>query len=418
MHKKTKKQFPWQSPLRCLFLLLALCFSLWLTLNMPHKDFTIHANTKISASERAELDTAKLYLENQQIQQGKNEQDSADKLNAADKSKTVKAIKNKKKATAFDKILAKLKTIGRLFIMVGIAACLGALMEARQWYRYLGKGLIKITQKARLPEIIGLAMPIALYSSVGANSMLVASHKNGEIPTSALITGGMANSYLTHFSHSVRVMYPVIALIGIAGIGFFVIQLLGGFLLICGCFIVHRYICKSKEQDEQDLSHLKLAPKEPLAWKPALKQSVLRTLAILFRMAYITVPLMLGTEWIIKSGMLDFWEEAVPYQVAKFFPAELIAIVIAQIGGLIQSASVSSHFLAENMVNHAQILLAMLVASAIGNPIRTLRRNLPTALGIFPVSAALIIVFSMQFARLLITILGSALVILYLYYTL
>ena len=209
-------------------------------------------------------------------------------------------------------------------------------------------------------------------------------------------------------------MYPVIALIGIAGFAFFVIQLLGGFLLICGCFFIHWYICKQKEQD---LSHLNPEQKEPLAWKITIKQGILRTLAILFRMGYITVPLMLGTEWIIKSGMLDFWEEAVPYQVAKFFPAELIAIVIAQIGGLIQSASVSSHFLAENMVNHAQILLAMLVASAIGNPIRTLRRNLPIALGIFPIKVALTIVLSMQFARFLITILGSALVVLYLYYT-
>lgn len=400
MHKKKKHIYPWQSPLRCLLLFLALGFALCLTLNMPHKDFAVHATTQITASEQAELDNAKVYLENQQISQ--------------EKSKARPKMK-KEKTTAWEKILAKLKTIGRVFLMVGIAGFFGALMEARQWYRYLGKGLIKITQKARLPEIIGLAMPIALYSSVGANSMLVASHEKGEIPTSALITGGMANSYLTHFSHSVRVMYPVIALIGIAGIGFFAIQLLGGFLLICGCFMVHWYMSKEKEQD---LSHLSLTQKEPLAWKPAIKQGLIRTFAILFRMGYITVPLMLGTEWIIKSGMLDFWEEAVPYQVAKFFPAELIAIVIAQIGGLIQSASVSSHFLAEHMVNHAQILLAMLVASAIGNPIRTLRRNLPIALGIFPVKVALTIVLSMQLARLLITILGSALVVLYLYYTL
>lgn len=404
MHKKKKNQYPWQSPLKCVFLCAALCFALFLTLNMPHKDFAVHANTKITQNERAELDNAKIYLENQQVTTEDNEKGKI----------STKIKKERKKATAFEKILAKLKTIGRLFLMVGIAGFFGALMEARLWYRYLGKGLIKITQKARLPEIIGVAMPIALYSSVGANSMLVASHKNGEIPTSALITGGMANSYLTHFSHSVRVMYPVIALIGLAGVGFFAVQLLGGFLLICGCFFLHWY---SSKQKEQDFSHLKLEQKEPVPWKKAIKQGLLRTLAILFRMGYITIPLMLGTEWIIKSGMLDFWEEAVPYQVAKFFPAELIAIVIAQIGGLIQSASVSSHFLAENMVNHAQILLAMLVASAIGNPIRTLRRNLPAALGIFPVSVALIIVFSMQFARLLITILGSALVVLYLYST-
>lgn len=408
--KKKKDQYPWQSPFRCLTLIFALCFACFLTLNMPGKEFVIHAETQISSAEKAKLEHAKTYLAKQTIIETQSKA-----KNKKQETHTANPDKNIQKAplTACDKIKAKLKSIGRLFLMVGIAAFLGALMEARRWYRYLGKGLIKITQKARLPEIIGLAMPIALYSSVGANSMLAASHKNGEIPSSALIAGGMANSYLAHVSHSVRVMYPVIALIGIAGVGFFAVQLSGGFLLICGVFFFHWHTSK---KEQTDLSCLKLEQKEPVPWRTAFRQGGLKSLAILFRMGYITVPLMLGTEWVVKSGMLDFWEEAVPYQVAKFFPAELIAIVIAQIGGLIQSASVSSHFLAENMVSHAQILLAMLAASAIGNPIRTLRRNLPAALGIFPAHAALIIVLSMQFARFLITVLGSMLVLLYLYY--
>ncbi|MFG6360770.1 hypothetical protein JBF11_08920 [Taurinivorans muris] len=404
--KKKKEKYPWQSPFRCLLLIFALCFAWFLTLNMPSKEFAIHTKTQITAAEQAKLEHAKTYLS----EQNRTETQSKAKH---EKQETANPAKRKAPLAASDKLTAKLKSIGRLFLMVGIAAFLGALMEARRWYRCLGKGLIKITQKARLPEIIGLAMPIALYSSVGANSMLAASHKNGEIPSSALIAGGMANSYLAHVSHSVRVMYPVIALIGAAGVGFFAVQLLGGFLLICGVFFFHWHTSKNSQTD---FSRLKLEQKEPVPWKTALGQGVLKSLAILFRMGYITVPLMLGTEWIVKSGMLDFWEEAVPYQVAKFFPAELIAIVIAQIGGLIQSASVSSHFLAENMVSHAQVLLAMLAASAIGNPIRTLRRNLPAALGIFPAHAALIIVLSMQFARFLITILGSMLVLLYLSY--
>ena len=53
----------------------------------------------------------------------------------------------------------------------------------------------------------------------------------------------------------------------------------------------------------------------------------------------------------------------------------------------------------------------MLVASAVGNPIRTLRRNLPSALGIFPPSVALIIVLGMQFSRLVTTMLAIMLVV-------
>ena len=61
-------------------------------------------------------------------------------------------------------------------------------------------------------------------------------------------------------------------------------------------------------------------------------------------------------------------------------------------GGLVQAAGVAANLRSHGMVTSSQILLAMLVASAIGNPIRALRRNLPSAMGIFPTRDALTIV--------------------------
>ena len=53
----------------------------------------------------------------------------------------------------------------------------------------------------------------------------------------------------------------------------------------------------------------------------------------------------------------------------------------------------------------------MLISSAVGNPVRTLRRNLPTALGIFPPKIACIIVFGMQLSRLLVMVAGAAILV-------
>ena len=68
-------------------------------------------------------------------------------------------------------------------------------------------------------------------------------------------------------------------------------------------------------------------------------------------------------------------------------------------GGLVQSSAVAANLRAEGLIDNAQILLAMLVGSAVGNPFRTLRRNLPSALGIFPVPVAFAIVIGMQLSR-------------------
>ena len=121
-----------------------------------------------------------------------------------------------------------------------------------------------------------------------------------------------------------------------------------------------------------------------------------------------TVPLMLGIEWLLKNGVLDFWETALPHAVTELFPTELLSAVAAQFGGLVQSSAVAANLRAEGLIDNSQILLAMLVGSALGNPFRALRRNLPSALAIFPVPIALSIVLGMQLSRFLITLAGIA----------
>lgn len=64
-------------------------------------------------------------------------------------------------------------------------------------------------------------------------------------------------------------------------------------------------------------------------------------------------------------------------------------------GGLVQSSAVAASLRAEGPIDNTQVLLAMLVGSAVGNSFRTLRGNLPPALGIFPVSVAFVIVIGM-----------------------
>ena len=62
-----------------------------------------------------------------------------------------------------ERIFMKLETFGRLFAIVGIAAFCGGLMEARQWHMVLALLMGRLTRMARLPEIVGLAMPTAFW---------------------------------------------------------------------------------------------------------------------------------------------------------------------------------------------------------------------------------------------------------------
>lgn len=306
-------------------------------------------------------------------------------------------------------VAARLLGFARLFAIVGTAAFLGGLIEARRWHLCFARVMRRLSRMARLPEIVGLAMPSALCSNAAANSMLVSSHAEGHIQTSALIAGGMANSYLAYVSHSLRVMYPVVGAIGLPGLLYFGIQFTGGFLVLLGVLLWNRWYVAG----HGDICCLEDSlPEQPaLSWKQAVSKALERMFSLLFRMLCLTVPLMLGMEWLLKSGALDIWEQRLPASVTAIFPVELLSIVAAQMGGLVQSSAVAAHLHAQGLIDNAQILLAMLAGSAVGNPFRTLRRNLPTAMGIFPVPVALTIVLGMQLSRFLVTLAGMALVI-------
>ena len=391
-HKRRKP--PWKSPLWCAWLVLSLVLSAWMTVQMPEKAHR--------TSRTAQLQTQDASLPGTMIRPAQS---------GPAQAKASPRVRENRKSTALQRLEQRGRLFARLFALVGLGAMLGSVIEGRRWYRVLAKSLGRLTRAARLPHIVGLAMPAALASSAAADSMLVASHNRGEISASALIAGGMLNSFLAHFSHSMRVAYPVIAAIGLPGLLYFLIQFAGGAIII-GCVLVwNRLTHKGPAQDPADRNTHEAESSPVLPWKETLRQGLFRALSLLFRLACVSVPLILAMEWVIRSGALDFWDTLVPAAISRHFPEELLTITAAQMGGLIPSASVSASLKAQGLITGPQILLAMLISSAVGNPVRTLRRNLPTALAIFPPRVACIIVFGMQLSRLLVMLAGTFLLI-------
>lgn len=408
---------PWRRPSRVLWFVLAVIGACWLTLHMPESHMMRPKTEPSSTDAPASRMHRPAPAVSEDMDADAGEDIAAPSVPAANGTDAAAPrMKRHAPLTPAEKIFAKMRTFGRLFAIVGIAAFLGGLMEARRWHMALARSMGRLARMARLPEIVGLAMPTALCSNAAANSILVSSHAEGHIRTSALIAGGMANSYLAYVSHSIRVMYPVIGAIGLPGALYFAAQFSGGFIVLLGVLLWNRWYVSG--HGDTPVSGVSPAAEAPLGWPSAVEKAAVRSLALLFRMVCITVPLMLCIEWLLKNGAFNFWEQYVPDQVNRFFPAELVSVVAAQMGGLVQSSAVAANLRAEGLIDNAQILLAMLVGSAVGNPFRTLRRNLPSALGIFPVPVAFTIVIGMQLSRFAVTLVAIAGVIAFMHYVL
>ncbi len=418
---RTQRLPPWISICHWLWLGLSLAASGWLIVVMPPSE-GMGGMQRASSSMAAQSGTGNTPSGKHGTNAGASRPGMAESAAPAPKKRHHKKAAPADGESAFwDNILDRLDTIGSLLLMVGIAAMIGSIIEARRWHLVFGYILGGFARAMRLPPIVSIAMPTALYSNAAANSMLVASHAEGKINRSALIAGGMANSYLAYVSHSLRVVYPVIGAIGIPGLFYFGGQFTVGLMFIlCVLLWNRRRTVRRSRSDETGLSpeeDLTAAEPKALGWKDAFRMGCRRVCTILFRMLCLTIPLMLLIEWLTKQGLFEFWERHAPDWVHRIFPSELMGIVFAQIGGLVQAATVAAGLRDMGAVTNPQILLAMLVGSMVGTPIRTLRRNLPSALGIFPAKEAFTIVLGMQLSRLVGTAILITLTALFIHYT-
>lgn len=409
---------PWRRPSQWIWLTLALGFSVYLIDTMPPGGEM--GSRKKAAAQTENVESASTPSRSAATDSPGHtvKEGSADKKQMKAKPSRHHGTGDKKAvpATLWDKIMVKVPVIGKLLMMVAIAALIGSIAEARKWHLIFGYILGRFSRMMRLPAIVGIAMPTALYSNTAANSMLVSSHADGKIGHSSLIAGGMSNSYLSYLSHSLRVMYPVLGAIGIPGALYFGGQFTTGFLFILCVLLWHRrkIIKQGPAAEPEDNTTVYEAP---LSWGSTFKKSCQRVFTLLFRMLLLSIPLMIFVEWLMKKGAFDFWEEYIPDWINRIFPPELMGIVAAQMGGLIQAATVAANLRDHGVITNAQILLAMLVGNAIGNPFRAMRRNLPSALGIFPAKEAFTIVIGMQLSRIIGALLLILITVLFIHYT-
>lgn len=404
---KHKKVEPWKSKKHILWLSISLIASCFMMVQLASSNV---ANPRMPKSETHVSGTNK---------QTSPSTKSAIPTSSSEKKQHVRKAKHQAANKSYaEKLTTRLESIGWLLFMVSIATLIGSLIEARRWHLIFGYVLGKFTRFMRLPHMVSLAMPIALYSGPAANSMLVTGHENGKISHSALIAGGMANSFLSYLSHSLRVVYPVVGAIGIAGVCYFIGQFGLGFLFIVSVLLWNRRRLIKKENNEPYQEEEEPASAiSVLSWGKAFKLGGSRVARLLFKMMCLTVPIMLFIELLTQRGLFQFWENHAPEWVQKVFPSELIGIVLAQLGGLVQSASVASELYNQGAVTYSQILLAMFVGSMMGNPIRTMRRNLPSALGIFQAKDAITIVVGMQTSRFISTVILIVITSLYIHYS-
>ncbi len=315
--------------------------------------------------------------------------------------------------------LKVLRRLARLTLMVGAATFVGTVFEIRNWTGFARLLLKPLISFARLPQIVGAAMITALFSNYAAGGVLAGSFAEGRITRFEMRVGAICNSYAAYVSHSFRIMYPVIGALGLPGFYYFSLIFGAGLFITLTALTACRFRPQTAISNDDEIAAGNIAQTAEkrglLSWSQTLSKAWVRSRDILIRVLWVTVPLYLLASYFNHIGIFQAWKEFVPAVAAPFFPPEVLAIMAARLGGLVSAAGVAFELYSHGSIGCAHILLALLAGNLITNPIRMLRRSLPTAMGIFPPRDGFFIVTVMQVSRLFFVILYIAILIGWLY---
>ncbi len=307
-------------------------------------------------------------------------------------------------------ILKTSRSLIKLFILVGAACFIGAIFEYKTWSRFAAFLALPLIRFGRLPKIAGAAFLTAIFSNNAANTLVSSSYSAGRITRKEMMISAMCNSYPAMVSHSLRILFPLFSAIGMAAIWYYSITFGTGLIMTVAFLWISR--SRAVVSDDAD-SSISVKEHKKLSWNETLKKSRKRTQGILFRMFTVTAPIYFLVAYLGSKGVFNVWKKAMPEELGKYLSPEIMAVLAARLGGLVNAGSVASEFLQQQKIEGWTIVLAFLIGNIITNPIRTVRRNLSSAIGIFPKRDGLWIVLILQSLRFLFALLAIIVIIKY-----
>lgn len=265
-----------------------------------------------------------------------------------------------------------------ILLAVAIGAFVANIIDSRNWtgfISYITKPLLKFS---RLPGVCGFSFATAFFSNNAAGSMLAAAHAEGKISKKEMFICAITNSFPAKFKHMLRPSVVIIPLLGFTAILYLAMQLI---LEILQVLLVLSF---GRRKSAGPANSYEAIKKEVPTWDETLRKSFKATGKILIRVIIVTLPIFIFVAYLGDKGVFRKLEKRIPQNLQTVLSPEIIAIMSSKMGGLVSSATVAAKMSHDGKVTMLQVLIALMAANIITIPFSALRRNLPTAVGIFP----------------------------------
>lgn len=271
--------------------------------------------------------------------------------------------------------------LGRLLVYLGVGLLIGQILEASGWTAKLGQWVRPITRWGRLKDESGAAFISSFVSGIVANTLLMGFHTEGKLTRKELILTYLLNTGLPiYLVHLPTTFFIVASLAGTAGIVYVCIGLGAALmrsvtvLLYCRMSLPKPSFTGSSADKDQRRGKAELAVG---VWKNFRGRFL--------RLALYTLPIYILIFLINEWGFFVWLRQITARWVSTgVFPVEAAGVVIFTVAAEFSSGMAAAGALAEaGALTVKQTALALILGTIVATPIRAIRHQLPTHVGIF-----------------------------------
>ncbi len=288
----------------------------------------------------------------------------------------------------------------RILGIMSISLTLSAIVEAMGWYRLVVRISSPLIKHVRLSQWSAVAFSTAFLSGIAANTFLWNAFKDGHIKKREMYVATLLNLGLPSYAlHLPTTMAITVSLVGKAGLIYVIVTFFAALIrtisvLTAGIFLL-------PEPDEKTITSL---GNEPVTNRNEQVKKLLKRYLMyrLPRIAKYTVPIYVI---VVSLGQMNFFNW-LQNTTASFFSTDILpvkgvsVVVFSIMAEFTSGAAAAGAMLSQGILQVKETVIALLIGSIMAAPVRALRHQLPSYLGIFTPSTGTAILLMGQGLRI------------------
>ena len=299
----------------------------------------------------------------------------------------------------------------RLLAYMGLGLLLGQAIESLGWTARLGGWAAPLLRWGHFRKESGASFTAAFFSGLLANTMLATLYQEGKISRRELVLTYLFNNglpvYLVHLPTTFFIITPLTRQAGLIYLG---ITLVAALLRSVALLLYARWRLPA------DPGGGYASAVSPPARKEKLTTEIWRKFQRRFsRVVLYTLPIYLCIFALNDWGLFKWLREGAAAHVSSgFLPMEAASVIIFSVAAEFTSGmAAAGAFLQSGALTVSQTVMALVLGNVVATPVRALRHQLPSHVGIFSPKLGTQLLLLSQGLRLLSLLLVAVLYVLW-----